>query len=243
MSNDKEVITGTIGGVACEVRTCDWCIFVEYRGLPADMLAIGAVEPLMVEKAKNPNVAQRDSNGDRYRRRSLGKSGKLYIQRMVTTRERARRLPGVPPDISTKILNWLDTHPGEIHITKRPTTCGHYAWVHHYGTQESLEANSPFAALMGTRDRILDGYCKIGACVPIEMSERTREDRVILVRGYLDCIAGAVTDSFSPETQSRVGLHISAIMAEFDLELRRPTERPSFLRLVIDNTKGASVQA
>jgi hypothetical protein len=241
MRDHRPAITGTICGVAYEVRPNDSFIMVKYRGFPADLLAVGAVEPLMVEKAKKPNVAQYDSNGDQYRRRKFGKHGKLHIERMVTTRERARRLPGVPRDISTAIIDWLDQHPGEIHITKNPTIDGNHAWVHHYGTRELLEAESHIGR-MCSGHRILDGYYKVGACLPLEMSERTHKDRVRLLREYLDCIRGTVADSFPPETQSRVDVHISAIMAEFDRGPRRPTERPSFLRLMIDNTKGSSAQ-
>jgi hypothetical protein len=238
MHNDERIISGTIGAVAYKVFPRHHSISVEYRGLPTDLLAIGAAEPLMVEKPKKPNVAQYDSNGDRYRRRTLGKSGKLYIERMITTRDRSRRLPGVPRDISTEVIDWLDQHPGEIYTEKRPCSDGsNSAWMSYCGTPAVLDA----AGKNGSCHQLLDGYQERAECVLIEPTdpELTREKRMRLVRLYIDGVEGMATH-FSPETQSRVGVHISAIMAEFDRDLRRPAERSGYLRLVIDNTKGDS---
>lgn len=237
----SDEIRGTIGGgrVTYKVTPCDHYIIVEYRGLPADLLACGAVEPAMVEKLKNPHVAQYDSNGDRYRRRKL-RSGKLDICRLIGTRERARRLPGVPVNISTKAMDWLDLHPGQVYVEKRPCDSGDWAWMSYYGTPAALDE----AGKNGTYQQVLDGYQTRSECVvepePQER-ERTREQRVGTAEFTLEMVQRLAKDEFSAETQSRVGAHISAIMAEFNRELRR-AERPEYLRLAIDNTKGGSAQ-
>lgn len=71
-------------------------ISVSYLGQPEALIAAGAIEPAMALPGRR-GLELRDSFGDRFRRDRY-KDGDLRIQRLITSTQRARSLPGVPPD-------------------------------------------------------------------------------------------------------------------------------------------------
>jgi hypothetical protein len=235
--DDEKKFSGTLDGVSYQVRPRDHRIHIEYRGFAADLLAIGAIEPAMAEKPKNRYVAQYDSNGDRYLRRTM-RSGKLTVSRMITTRERARRLPGVPADISTPLIDWLDAHPGEIHTEKRPccsidgTETVTHAWMNWSGRREVLDA----AGILGRvhlNGKILDGYYQYTDCVRLDQpmsAEREEYERVRKLWDQLDPYSKAVAAPL-----------IRGIIDRVKKKRLRQT-RPSYLRLVVNNEEVSHVE-
>jgi hypothetical protein len=91
-------------------------IDLRYTGMPADLVASGAVEPHMIELAAvaggHPRV---DSRGN-YFIRAERTRGRMCITRHITDIAFARQLPGVPAGIRCELIEWLDSHPGMIWV-------------------------------------------------------------------------------------------------------------------------------
>jgi hypothetical protein len=228
MRDDERVISGSLGKITYEVCPRSYHIRVEYRGLPADLVSIGAVESFMAEKPKNRYIAQYDSNGDRYQRRTFRSGKLLLIRRFISTRAHARKLPGVPPDISTEIIDWLDQHPGEVYTSSVPTINGDHAWIHHCGTPAALDAGGCITNYGGA---MLDGYQWYAKCDPIKTS-----------------LSEWPFKSFSREDYETLTDYQKAIIgAEFKRVVEKATKnrlrctRPSYLRLVVNNQSSNEV--
>jgi hypothetical protein len=89
-------------------------ISVDYCGQPEALIASGAIEPVMAAPGR-PGRRRRDSFGDRFYRDRF-KDGSLKIQRLITSTQRARSLPGVPPGAGDETINWLNCNAGELHF-------------------------------------------------------------------------------------------------------------------------------
>jgi hypothetical protein len=121
----------------------DQHITLQYIGPAARLIECGAIEPHMAEKARKGAPRPRcDSAGQRFRRevqiRRRPLSTVLRIVRYIEDAKFAETLPGVPRGLRMKRLDWLDSHPGVVHVTRRRS--GDYVVTLTAGTRESLIA-------------------------------------------------------------------------------------------------------
>jgi hypothetical protein len=111
----------------------DRYIKLEYRGAPARLIECGAIEPTMADSRKGKGGQRRrvDSAGHHFQRttRVITRetiSAELSVVRYIGDPKFAETLPGVPPGLRFKRLDWLDAHPDELHrhIDEEVNGCG-----------------------------------------------------------------------------------------------------------------------
>jgi hypothetical protein len=124
----------------------DRYIELEYIGLAERLIECGAIEPAMVVKARKGEPKLRlDSAGHRFRRevkilRQPTLCAALWVVRRITDAKFAATLPGAPRGLRMKRLDWLDSHPGEVHVTRKHSRSKDYLTTFTAGTRESLIA-------------------------------------------------------------------------------------------------------
>ena len=144
------------------------------EGLYSETLGLAVYSAILrIDEAREGKCGVRrfDSNGDRYWRKML-ENGKLLVTRLVTTMERARRLPGVQPGIADDLIDWLEAHPGKVLTQSDMTTCGMHRWISHYGTAEALAAERYICdagelPTLNNARRLLNGYWEYFHCEPM----------------------------------------------------------------------------
>lgn len=249
--------------VRVQSRDFEWTMHLVYTGTPEALLAAGAIEPHMLAGARTCGRGK-DSRGNGYQRKLAGRSGRIEVIRNVESFEALKTFPGYQEVWLPESIRWLAQNPGKLHVN---TQISRWRLMTSFfdtegceeivGTKEALIAHGLVAEEDFGRGRwaridsedgykdshitdYMDGFYRIQRFKCPPRPEPTREDRMRLVMAYIDGVEG-VAAHFSPETQSRVGVHVNAIMEEFDREMRQPAERPSYLRLAVDNTKGGSI--
>lgn len=210
----------------------DMDVRIEYIGAPNRLIECGAIEPAMAGKSKAKSRPRVDSAGHYYHRELRvdpdSMTHHLKITRYITDPKFAETLPGAPRGLRFKRLDWLDAHPNRVHIAKQVTkrdTKNQWVVTRTAGTVENLLA----AGFPKSYFEQKFTACSRSHCLYRDLPANAYGRISCLMRGYFDVqieVLEAIPD-----------------MAEFDRKPSRPTERPSFLRLAIDNTKGASVQA
>lgn len=83
----------------CEPR--DSCVYFEYVGAAAELIAAGAAEPSMLRPGAK-GKRRVDSHGNYFRRTTM-KNDRLRIERWIRDERYARELPGAPPDVSIEL--------------------------------------------------------------------------------------------------------------------------------------------
>lgn len=131
-----------------DVRFCwdvsDRFIELEYIGLAARLIECGAIEAQMAEKTpKGGPKPRRDSAGHRFDRqvriaRQPALAAVLRVTRYICDIKFAETLPGVPRGLRMKRLDWLDAHPGAVHVIEERGE--KYVQTASAGTRESLIA-------------------------------------------------------------------------------------------------------
>jgi hypothetical protein len=214
----------------------DCYIQITYRGSEERLLECGAIEPQMARRReKGEPKPRRDSAGHHFiaERKVIRQplSIGLEITRYIFEPRFAETLPGIPPGLRFKRLDWLDAHPGAVHTETFPTKIGRIR-LYSAGTRESLLAVG--FGKSGFRSKLLErpghshfvcGNDELGdlmgthkLCSKIEsMHANIRR----LMRGYFE-----VEVCYAPDDDSK---------SEKAVPRARPKARPK-LSLVIDNT-------
>jgi hypothetical protein len=212
MANTKaKTVASVAPGVTVTAEICQGrFVIIEYAGYPSDLVAKGAIEAHMAEVGPTRGGRTRfDSVGDRFIRKPF-RSGKLKVTRYVTRLERALLLPGVPQTLRDDRLDYLDRNPSRLHVDRQVTTCGTGAWVTVAG-RSALLVSEGFARLSDD-----------GSLVPLAMHYgRTLK----LMNGciqitYFEYIVRGESNGKAKAPQ-----------------LSSTRLRPSYLRLVVDNTR------
>jgi hypothetical protein len=200
----------------------DQHIKLEYVGPAARLIECGAIEPHMAEKArKGAPRPRRDSAGHRFQRevqirRRPTLSTVLWIVRYISDEKFAETLPGVPRGLRMKRLDWLDSHPGTVHVTEQRSK-SHVTTVT-AGTRESLISAGFPKSYFGSKLLARRGYLRLR---DVHVLPNDGHGTIhSLMRGYLEV-----------EIHQRV--------PRVEQEAKIPPASQSHLRLVVDNSRDA----
>lgn len=222
----------------------DCGVYVMYAGTAERLLACGAIEPGMTDKRPKPSPKPRlDSAGHSYQRQaglaSDGSTPRFTIKRWIADPKFAQKLPGVPRLLSFKRLDWLDSHPGTIHVDtySNPGRRGIGERERRHtisaGTRDALIAVTGFPRSMFPSNQPFKSRWLASGDhgVPQGFLAGTYEWATVsvLMRGYYEIhhevsvmLAGIASTDCLPR---------GAVSSEL-----APPSRPSHLRLVVDNT-------
>jgi hypothetical protein len=225
-------------------------VYLVYTGTHELLIASGAVEPHMLLGARTCGSGK-DSRGNRYRRKLSGRNGRIEVARYIRSPEMLRTFPGYEENWTPEAIRWLGKNPRKLHISsarvdeQEQVTGTKEAFI-----AEGLATAADFDRLNGYADissvegykqsrlcECMDGYYCVDRLKLPPPRQFTPANYAKIIGNFLGCAQDTVNDHFGAETQSRVSHHIDIILESIDCELRQSTPRPSFLRLVVDNTR------
>jgi hypothetical protein len=188
----------------------DQHIALEYCGPAERLIECGAIEPHMADKAKkgsgrNPRC---DSSGHRFHRalKIMRDRTVLKVVRYIGDQKFAESLPGTPRGVRMKRLDWLDAHPGTIHVITEKAY--EEMWMtSHAGRREDLIVAGFPESLFLKKPFARKGYDRFFHDLP--HFENARGTVTKLMRGYVEIeVWHRVTEEHVAPHQERPSLRI-----------------------------------